>query len=86
MLSKESIEKRLSRFAGKWNLQPASYQLRNPDGSKGGWVAQVRVLNFTDDALKIQPLMETNVMIYDTAEEANTRAVLMGLNWLESNA
>jgi hypothetical protein len=86
MAKEKSMKERLARYVGKWDLQPASYQIRNPDGTEGGWVPQVRVLEITTDALTVRPIMEKNVVVCDSKEEANSRALLIGLLWLENNA
>ena len=69
-----------------WRLQPSSYEIRNAEGKPGGWVAQVHVLHDTHDSLSFQPLLERDVKIYDTAEEANQVALRLGLVWLDNNA
>lgn len=76
---------RMKPFAEQgWLLKPSSYQIRNPDGSVGGWVAQVHVMRDTFESLTMQPLQQTDVKIYDSADEANSIALWMGLRWLEA--
>ena len=83
MAKAKTFEERFSRFKGKWDLQPTSYQLRKPDGSAGGWIAQVRVWQNLVDQQIVTPLMEKEPKVYGTVEEANTVGLWLGLNWLE---
>jgi len=76
----------LEKFKPRWDLMPAAYQIRNPDGSPGGWIAQVRVIENRSDAMVITPLLEKNVAVYESEERANSIAMLMGLGWLKNKA
>jgi len=60
----------------------SSYQIRNSDGSPGGWVAQVYLVRESSRDITYQPLTEKNVRIYQTKEEADNVALRMGLDWL----
>lgn len=83
---KAAFAARLAKFEPRWTLMPASYQIRNPDGSPGGWVAQVRLIENRSDAMVIRPLTQRDIVLYETRDQANSIAGLLGLNWLESNA
>jgi hypothetical protein len=69
-----------------WRLEPSSYQIRDSEGKPGGWVAQVHVLRDTYDSLSFQPLLERDVKIYESVEQANQVALRLGLEWLDKNA
>lgn len=60
----------------------SSYQIRNSDGTPGGWVAQVYLVRESNRDVTYQPLMETNVRIYKTKDEADRVALQMGWSWL----
>ena len=75
---------RYARFEGSgWRLQPSSYQLRNADGSPGGWIAQVHVWHDTRESSTVQPLQEVDPRVYPTQGQANFMALRMGVKWLE---
>jgi len=69
-----------------WRLDPSSYQIRNPDGTPGGWIAQVHVWRDTYESSTVRPLLEKDIKVYPSANEANRVALLMGITWLERNA
>jgi hypothetical protein len=66
--------------------KPSSYQIRKPDGSPGGWVAQVHIIKDTYDAMTYQPLLEKDPKIYSSKEEADKVAIRMGWAWLRQHA
>jgi len=86
-MAERDIRGELQAFQDRgWRLSPSSYQIRGLDGSPAGWVAQVHVFRDSYESLTITPLLEAEVKVYETAEAANRAAILMGYNWLVSNA
>jgi hypothetical protein len=65
---------------------PSSYQIRNQDGTPGGWIAQVHVWKDTYESSTVRPLLEKDIKVYPSANEANRVALLMGITWLQRNA
>lgn len=82
---KDFVE-RYNRFRLKWRLEPSSYQIRNHDGTPGGWIAQVHIWREDYHSLTVQPLVEKNMRVHATADDANAVALWMGLHWLEAKA
>jgi hypothetical protein len=77
---------RYMRFKdSNWRLQPSSYQIRNSDLSPGGWIAQVHVWHDTHESSTVQPLQERDPKVYDSQDEAEFRAMRIGVRWLETN-
>lgn len=66
-----------------WSIQNSSYQVRNPDHTPRGWIAQVHVMHDTYDGTTMQPLTQVDPQIYDTQAEANYWAMRIGIAWLE---
>lgn len=86
-MSAEDTVREMEAFRKRgWWLNPSSYQIRQPDGEPGGWIAQVHVFHETYRETTILPLLEVETRVYDTAEEANAVAVRMGYAWLTTNA
>lgn len=85
-MTREEFLERYKRFEDRWRLEPSSYQIRNKDGSPGGWVAQVHVWEDRGDSSTVRPLLQRELKIYDTPDQANYVALRMGLRWLEENA
>ncbi|HEX3465780.1 MAG TPA: hypothetical protein VHS78_17150 [Candidatus Elarobacter sp.] len=79
----EAFVKRFAPFKGRFELQPTSYQIRNPDGSPGGWIAQVSVWENEYDSSTVMPLWPTGSEVYPTEDDANRAALWGGLRWLE---
>lgn len=69
-----------------WRWEPSSYQIRNRDGSPGPWVAQVHIWHETPYDLTVQPLMETDVKLYESREKANEVAARLAFGWLLRNS
>jgi hypothetical protein len=82
-LNWEQLDRELQR-AG-WRPELSSYQIRNRDGTPGGWVAQVHIWHDGDSKLTVTPLLENNVKIYDSKEQADKAAVLLAVSWLRGN-
>ncbi len=74
---------RFARFKDRYELEPASYQIRNDDGSPGGWISKVDVWENESDSSTISPLWPTGPKVYNSAAEANAAAIWGGLQWLE---
>ena len=74
---------RFEKFKLRFDLEPTSYQIRNPDGSPGGWIAQVSVWENESDSSTVTPFWPTASKVYDTEDAANAVAMLEGLRWLE---
>ncbi len=85
MTEQEVLERYRSFNEKGWRAEPSSYQIRNRDGSKGGWVAQVHIVHDTYHELSFQPLLERDVKTYNSPEEANAIAFSLGLRWLEEH-
>jgi hypothetical protein len=79
----DAFTKRFERFKDRFELQPTSYQIRNADGSPGGWIAQVSVWENEYDSSTVVPFWPTGSKTYPSEDEANSAALWGGLHWLE---
>jgi hypothetical protein len=81
--AKQTFAQRFERFKGRFELQPTSYQIRNADGTPGGWIAQVSVWENEYDSSTVMPIWPTGSTVYPSEADANRVALLGGLEWLE---
>jgi hypothetical protein len=80
----ERFERALREHGWRW--EPSSYQIRNRDGSPGAWIAQAHIWHETPRDLTVQPLMETDVKLYDSKENADAIAAGLAFGWLLRNS
>lgn len=69
-----------------WSVEPSSYQIRNPDGTPGGWIAQAHVWHTEGRDTVAQAVLEREPRVYDTESEANAIAFKVGYAWLKQHA
>jgi hypothetical protein len=86
-MMREEIIRMVKQFEERgWRLQPSSYQIRNRDGSPGGWIAQVHIWHDLPNESVVQPLLEREPRVYDSEEAANNSALSLGYSWLRQHA
>lgn len=85
-MPEETVQEIVRKYWPRWKLQVSSYQIRNPDGTAGGWVPQVHVWEERGGQTTIRPLTQKDIKIYDSQAEADEVAMRMGAGWLKNNA
>jgi hypothetical protein len=80
---RESFDERFERFKHRFHVEPTSYQIRNEDGTPGGWIAQVAIWENESDSSTVTPFWPTASKVYPSEDDANAAAVWGGLQWLE---
>jgi hypothetical protein len=86
MNTREDFIRRFKRFQKDFGLHPNSYQIRNSDGTPGGWIAMVGIWdNRNLEESIVKQLYQVEPEKYGSKDEADGVALWMGLRWLEDN-
>lgn len=83
MKQRDAFMERFKRFEKRFDLYPRSYRLRNPDGSLGGWIANVEVWESRAKDSLVTPIGEESPKVYERKAQADFVALWTGLEWLE---
>jgi len=80
---RQSFDERFKPFRGRFQIEPVSYQIRNEDGSPGGWISKVDIWENEADSSTITEMFPTGPKVYTSEDDANSVAFWDGLAWLE---
>lgn len=75
--------RRFEPFKGRFDLEPASYQIRNDDMSPGPWISRVHIWEHRPSESVVKPVYPNVDQRYDSKAEADSVALWTGLKWLE---